>query len=55
MLGLRPSAISNYVRRGQIYGPALSSDGGIVVEIAKAQLGVMVDWVRSEGQRYRIG
>lgn len=43
MLGRMPSAVSNWIARGKIWGPAITADGKIVVDEALRQLGLTID------------
>jgi hypothetical protein len=52
-LGVRASAVSNYVARGQISGAALLSDGRINGPVAEDQLKLTVDLIRSRGGQSR--
>jgi hypothetical protein len=45
-LGIRPSMVSNYIRRQQLTAPALTAGGRVNVELADKQLRVTVDPVR---------
>jgi hypothetical protein len=45
-LGVRPSAVSNYIARGQLTEPALRRDGRIDANLADQQLDVTLDAVR---------
>ena len=53
--GRGPSAVSNWIRSGQLSPPALLPDGRINVELADLQLAERLDPVRSAAQRSPVG
>ena len=53
--GRGPSAVSNWIRSGQLSPPALLPDGRINVELADLQLAERLDPVRSAAQRSSVG
>ena len=49
-LGVKPSAVSNYIARGKLTAPALRSDGTVDVALALRQLGKSLDLALSTGR-----
>ena len=52
--GRGPSAVSNWIRSGQLSAPALRPDGKIDAELADGQLAKTLDPVRSAAQRLPV-
>lgn len=49
-IGVRPSAISNYIARRKLTAPALRADGTIDAALADQQLDIRLETVRRAGQ-----
>ena len=54
-LGVKPSAISNYIARGKLTPPALRSDGSLDVALAIKQLRGRLDLARQAGRGSPVG
>ena len=53
LMHVKPSAVSNWISRGQLTAPALKPDGRIDAELARQQLGHTVDTGRSHHRSSR--
>lgn len=53
LMNVKPSAVSNWLARGQLTAPALRPDGRIDVDLARQQLGDTVDLGRSHHRSSR--
>jgi hypothetical protein len=53
LMHVKPSAVSNWISRGQLTAPALKPDGRIDIELARQQLGDTVDPGRSHHRSSR--
>ena len=49
-VGVKPSAVSNYIARGKLTAPALRADGTIDAALADQQLDIRLETVRRVGQ-----
>jgi hypothetical protein len=53
--GVKPPAVSNWIRRGKLKAPALLPDGSINVKLAKQQLGLTLNGLMHAGAMRRNG